>query len=1379
MNKIFNFLLLLSVLAFTASCISEIPWGNDNPNVKPGEAEVKLRLRTPGGFKAPAMRSLSFAQENAISDVYVLVFNSDNSALMDIKEGLVIDNGTVDPSSGIYSGTGEFSITLPQTMGNATVNLVVLANAGAILDATVGTDFATATLPATPNYDNVMRAIFTSITGKMFTAPGSVIPMWGETGQISIDPGASQSVELMRAIARIDVGVGFPSRASTDTTDDWTWNGEDAGGTEIPFVLQEVYVMRPNNRYAVAPAAANRTGTTINAPTVPAGTTAFSATDSETDFLFTGITTAAVGTGTWTARSIYVPEADINMNPLGGASMDDNHTERMAIVVGGSFNGNPTTYYRLDFAKGGSLIDVYRNFLYQFNIISVSGDGYGDPITAYESTAMNMEADILNWNDSDLDNIYFDGTNYFRISDQRIVFSPFVSEREVIIETNVSDFTLTMGNHTIRNNGVTVATPYYLYTITPNGGNSYTFTIAPRLPNVSPVQTNRLEEWGITAARLKAAFTVRQEWTRLYVSVVNGSSTTVFPEGVGAGREITSIPIAIVSQVPVTVEVVDAITGIPVNWVEGFGDLTDRDANNLYIGQLALTVQPYNWVSGTYDRAAIVKITPDNESTVEYTITQRRPILIVSEPAIRVQRPVPGGGITYPPIDVLTNLPLGDLSIDFNVGGTDFGDDAPNITSSGLSPIGDAMNARYQRFTISVSSAASPMLSSRVFSVLPPAGKYGDLQAATTTVTIPSEADVFDFFWNQSSFFGTPQWSPARYSDGTTGYLFPWNTTAITFDVVTSHQDPVVNTVNSTLHGGTLTLSPWDGTTYSPDNLPVYEGNFVMLNNTNFSSPVIFSFAFTAMDGATSKPLSMGFTRSNQVWGRVPTTESLAVPYTGLSTPQAYTITNNVTWGVTAASWVPATPANWVSVQLGTDGTPVTPAATPTAGTTRNDRVITETPGTAAALVRNTPFTIIVPAVPSGVATNLVTTTTGQARTVTVSFTNLDQNPDQGGSGISILNGSPIEVTQHLPVLFRSATTQPANGALGNSAQSFTLNLTSNLISANGTWGWELWDVTSTPSRLSFWNGTGGTGLNPVNPQSTVNITANNASDATARNLELRIFSTEFDYTEVIGTWTQARNEFNAGFADILYLHSNGTLRVGRWAEAVNGEEAVTSNNMVYAKFGGVIGFSITPTTLNATSIRFDPTTLAPTTYADIPNFIASDWNAGISNVSQTSGPLAYHTFTNIRAGKGDICMLVGLTATQARTMSQTELMQHDSGWRLPTSAENIAFAGVGANPWVAAGALWPAVTSGTRLPGVRLPRVAMGVNSGGTFLPAASSRGGTGNPHSGTGGRYWSSTPTNATNASGFFFDVSNFAPDNRNQYAFSNGYAIRCINR
>lgn len=97
------------------------------------------------------------------------------------------------------------------------------------------------------------------------------------------------------------------------------------------------------------------------------------------------------------------------------------------LVVGGVYKGATdaegqplVTYYRIDFAQGGTLTDILRNHKYTFSIEKVSGPGYDTPEEAATGVPINIYVKLIDWT-SVWDNIDFDNENYLSTETRNIV----------------------------------------------------------------------------------------------------------------------------------------------------------------------------------------------------------------------------------------------------------------------------------------------------------------------------------------------------------------------------------------------------------------------------------------------------------------------------------------------------------------------------------------------------------------------------------------------------------------------------------------------------------------------------------------------------------------------------------------------------------------------------------------------------------------------------------------------------------------------------------------------------------------------------------------------------------------------------------------------
>ncbi len=544
------------------------PVDPDGP--KSGDVAVTLRLRTPDGFAPPSTRAISYDQEVALGDVRVLVFNASNRL-----EAIVPVSEITQPSK----ESGRLgAITLELSPASYSRKLVVLTNLNGLDDVDPvpdgdddwdnGVDRRLATLlENTATLPEVIAGLKSvKVVGYLWDDPNAAsntIPMWGETTVRALaadsDPVeiTGEAVTLMRAVARIDVGVGVPHGGDHG---EWTWDGKKIDGlTRIPFELKSVHVIRSSGEWAVIPDPAAIVGNTAVAPTVlnsgdPGFVAPGATADAITNRLVYGgtqheepvVTPSQDDNGSYITRTIYIPEADVTSYPGGVGSK--NYVSRPAIVVGGwwaedgdftGFDDDDTTYYRIDFKrKNGSddseLFDVLRNYLYQFNILNVSGPGKPTVDEAYESEAMEMTVDVLDWNDSDND-VEWIGQQFFSFGRRPVLFDAGAQTHTVNFTTNIdSGFTMSLGetddtgadqvelkivapddwqegdNTTYP--GVDAKFDYTLI-LTDITSGVYTYTLAITAAANFPAIDEKVDDWTIVVGdnRLTTRFEVRQQ----------------------------------------------------------------------------------------------------------------------------------------------------------------------------------------------------------------------------------------------------------------------------------------------------------------------------------------------------------------------------------------------------------------------------------------------------------------------------------------------------------------------------------------------------------------------------------------------------------------------------------------------------------------------------------------------------------------------------------------------------------------------------------------------------------------------------------------------------------------------------------------------------
>jgi uncharacterized protein (TIGR02145 family) len=213
----------------------------------------------------------------------------------------------------------------------------------------------------------------------------------------------------------------------------------------------------------------------------------------------------------------------------------------------------------------------------------------------------------------------------------------------------------------------------------------------------------------------------------------------------------------------------------------------------------------------------------------------------------------------------------------------------------------------------------------------------------------------------------------------------------------------------------------------------------------------------------------------------------------------------------------------------------------------------------------------------------------------------------------------------------------------------------------------------------------------------------------------------------------------------------------------------------LYFKFGGVAGvYSADHTvqtlpgangdTFDAGDVAWSPTTV--TAWASVPSYVAADYP------NMVTAPV-YHNATNVKAGKGDPCRLVGLDLARIATTAAGSLTAADidnGQWRLPTNAETQTFSGQTSNN----GSYTAHWTTVGGVNGGMFPNATDG--SAATFLPVAGYRSTSGGVNSqGSSGYYWSSQAGSSSNGYSLGFHSSRVYPMGSNDYAY--GFPVRCV--
>lgn len=317
-----------------------------------------------------------------ITSIYILQFNADAESygtLRYVAEGKKNTGGT-------YTAT-----LLQSANSNDNYKLVILANLP---------DYGFLYGLYGKSYAEVQQASLSMATDVPLVFDGThPYPMFGVVNggaSVQVHEGTTYSgnTELIRAVARVDIGIGT-KKTNTDGTVSWT----NTGTGKQPFVMTEVQVWKAGQKYTYMPALANyhwtpttTDGITSNKIVIDSPSTASGTTTTKT------YDTSYITNQTYCAEKIYLPETDLQW----GSVYDGQHTNRLAIIVGGHYNNSPDmSYYRVDFTNdnSGDKMNILRNHVYQFTIKSVKAAGYATAELAYKSMPKNLgfEATLEPW----------------------------------------------------------------------------------------------------------------------------------------------------------------------------------------------------------------------------------------------------------------------------------------------------------------------------------------------------------------------------------------------------------------------------------------------------------------------------------------------------------------------------------------------------------------------------------------------------------------------------------------------------------------------------------------------------------------------------------------------------------------------------------------------------------------------------------------------------------------------------------------------------------------------------------------------------------------------------------------------------------------------
>ncbi|MDR0938597.1 MAG: hypothetical protein LBN29_04440 [Mediterranea sp.] len=246
------------------------------------------------------------------------------------------------------------------------------------------------------------------------------IPMWGEvdTAVTAATRSEEQIVNMLRALARFDVGLGFDTSHMT---------GETFKGIDN-YELEDVHVFRIMGNARIAPDSTcfDASKTICSAPTVPGNPKLIEAGrvgSGDKGFVYNTTKENKISI----VRTIYVPECR------------KTNVDSATVVVVGLRNTktNHLGYYCLkNQTSKKEQKSVIRNYRYVFDVKSVSGEGQTGPLEALTAVTPGVDYTVEAYNMNN-DNLYMEGHYYFKVSERAIKLFAQGEVKKLTYETNL------------------------------------------------------------------------------------------------------------------------------------------------------------------------------------------------------------------------------------------------------------------------------------------------------------------------------------------------------------------------------------------------------------------------------------------------------------------------------------------------------------------------------------------------------------------------------------------------------------------------------------------------------------------------------------------------------------------------------------------------------------------------------------------------------------------------------------------------------------------------------------------------------------------------------------------------------------------------------
>ncbi|GHT25169.1 hypothetical protein AGMMS4957_19480 [Bacteroidia bacterium] len=403
--------LLLTLLGGVAGLSSCLLTSSDRTETSYIRKEIAFSLSVPSLGPATATYAMTTTDQLTVKNIQILVFDAG---------GEYIEKKEIDESA-ITKQTGNLiSFTVESMVTGSNLSLVILANAKDIVGAAnlysgfPKSDLADLLINYNPYEIPAEQGASIGLT------QGSTIPMWGEK-EVDFDKlkptivGSNQypiptlELKLYRMLARVNVKmVGTPLQSVYKLKDIYVYNTYDRGSvvprtdaweTPVSGDQRAIKATIPNDAIKRGTSSSDiGNGIGANARALHYSGSAITTTDKSSD------------------GAIFLFESD-NSKFAG----PDDFLNQTCLVLGivNSAADDAKSYYRVDFKdySADKYLDILRNREYTVTVTNITGFGAPTPDEAFSTKLGNIDATVLPWDETALNNVFTDGPYRLSLSE--------------------------------------------------------------------------------------------------------------------------------------------------------------------------------------------------------------------------------------------------------------------------------------------------------------------------------------------------------------------------------------------------------------------------------------------------------------------------------------------------------------------------------------------------------------------------------------------------------------------------------------------------------------------------------------------------------------------------------------------------------------------------------------------------------------------------------------------------------------------------------------------------------------------------------------------------------------------------------------------------